>query len=501
MLKFLREQLAKLLESRNAAVADRDSVLTAPQAENRDLNATEKTIFEEKRAAVAKIDAEIADLTKRIGDLQADDERAALANKAAALAGSDTGTRRSGGAVITHEPHIYDKGRRHSYFLDMVRSDLNRGDGDGGVQAARERLQRHAQELAVDLPAREARRTANADRQLRGLEGVNDEARENAFEKRVNPNRTDGQGGYFVPPLWLIDQFIGVPRFGRVIANSVRPFDLPSGTDSINLPKLATGTTTAVQTADAATVSNTDITDTSVTAPVKTVAGQQDIAMQLLDQSPISFDEIIFMDLGADYNVKLDLQVIAGTGTGNQATGILNTSSINTVTFTSGSPTAALLYPLWVQSASAIESNRNLPATATFCTPAIWYWMLSQLDTTQRPFIQPAAPQAFNPMALWTGDGGEGPAGNLSSGLYVLKDGNIPSNLGAGLNESRIITLRTSDLYLWEGSMRTRTLTEVLSGTMQVRVQLYNYFAFMANRLPKAITVISGTGLIPTAGF
>jgi hypothetical protein len=30
--------------------------------------------------------------------------------------------------------------------------------------------------------------------------------------------------------------------------------DLPSGTDSINLPKVATGTATAIQTADAGTV-------------------------------------------------------------------------------------------------------------------------------------------------------------------------------------------------------------------------------------------------------
>lgn len=313
--------------------------------------------------------------------------------------------------------------------------------------------------------------------------------------------RARANSSYFVPPLWLIDEYIGLPRFGRVVANSVRNLDLPSGTDSINLPKVNTGTAVAAQGADAGAVNNQDLTDTFVNAPVKTLAGQQDIAMQLLDQSPISFDEIIFMDLQADYNVKMDLQVIAGNGVGGNAQGILGTNSINTVTFTSGAPTAALLYPLWVQSQSTIETNRNLPATATFCTPAIWYWMASQLDSSNRPFVTTLTPQAFNPMALQTGDGGEGPAGVLNSGLYVLKDGNIPSNLGAGSNETRIITLRTSDLYLWEGSMRTRTLTEVLSGTLQVRVQIYNYFAFMANRLPKAITVMSGTGLIPAAGF
>jgi hypothetical protein len=32
--------------------------------------------------------------------------------------------------------------------------------------------------------------------------------------------------------------------------------------------------------------------------------------------------------------------------------------------------------------------------------------------------------------------------------------------------------------------MRTRVLSEVLSGTLQVRLQVYNYVAFMGNRRP-----------------
>jgi hypothetical protein len=77
----------------------------------------------------------------------------------------------------------------------------------------------------------------------------------------------------------------------------------------------------------------------------------------------------------------------------------------------------------------------------------------------------------------------------------------MPSNLGGGTNETRIVVARFPDLYLWEGSLRTRVLTEVLSGTLQVRFQVYNYFAFMGNRRPESISVISGTGVIPTAGY
>lgn len=455
-------------------------------------NATIATKLEERSAFDARISTLEDEETRRSADA------AAQARLGAAL--DDKGQPR---AVILSEPRTYGPATRSSYFLDLARVEMNRGDGDGGVGAARERLSRHSKELEVELPVREQQRDRLAheqtDQELRSA-GYNRRARGNAFEKRVNPNRTDGQGGNFVPPLWLIDEFIDLPRFGRTTANLCKTMALPTGTDSVNLPKIATGTTAAIQTADAAGVSSTDLTDTSVSAPVRTIAGQQDIAIQLLDQSPISFDEVVLADLMADYNAKLDVQVINGSGASGQVTGILNVASINAVTYTDGTPTLPELWVPLLQSASQVAKNRKQPATGVVMTPSMWYWALSQLDTTGRPLILPNG-QAFNPM----GDGGlleaDGPAGTLTYGLPGFIDGNIPSNLGGGTNETRIITARWQDLYLWEGSMRTRVLSEVLSGTMQVRLQVYNYVAFMGNRRPEAISVISGTGVIPTAGF
>lgn len=506
MLEFLRKQLVKLLEQRKALAAERDRIVADVEARGAtELTDAENAAFNEKRAAIAKIDEKRAEVEAAIKEAEEDDKREQAAASASVDAGQ-TGERRSGGAVVTREPMIYGEGMRHSYFLDLARAELNHGDGDGGTAAARDRLRRHAQELEVELPRREKLREERARQELGTIDGLRDGQRHaarnraNAFEQRVNPNRTDGQGGYFVPPLWLIDQFIDLPRFGRVIANSVRNFTLPGGTDSINLPKIATGTATGVQTADAGSVTSTDLTDTFVNAPVRTIAGQQDIAIQLLDQSPISFDDVVFADLQADYNQKLDLQVINGSGSSGQALGILNVSGINAVTYTDASPTLPEMWVPLLQSASQIAKNRKMPPLAVFTIPSVWYWALSQLDTTNRPLIVPAA-VAFNPAALQSGDGGEGFVGNWSYGLPNLTDGNIPSNLGGGTNETRIITLRTSDLYLWEGAMRTRALSEVLSGTLQVRLQVYNYFAFMGNRRPESISVISGTGVIPQSGF
>jgi HK97 family phage major capsid protein len=501
MLEFLRRRLAELLELRKTAASERDQILVAPQAETRDLNDEEKSRFTEKRAAVTKLDEQITDVQGRIREAEEDEKRNATAAELLAAAGQ-TGDRRSGGAQVT-EPMTYSRHSGHSYFHDLARAQF-RAD-----HTAAERLQRHGAELRVELPKREARREERAHRQMDELataEQWRDEQRAAAFEQRVNPNRTDGQGGYFVPPLWLIDEAIGLPRFGRPIADSVRNLELPAGTDSINLPKVATGTATAAQTADAGSVQSTDLTDTSVSASVYTVAGQQDVAMQLLDQSPApGFDSIVFADLQADLALRQDVYVISGSGSSGQPTGILNVSSPNAITYTSATPTLQEMWVPWMKSVSQIATNRKLPPTATFVIPAIWYWACSQLDgasgTAGRPLIMPEQNGPFNAMALQTGAMSEGPVGRLTVGTPVILDGNIPTNLGGGTNETRIITLRTSDLYLWEGAVQTRVLTEVLSGTLQVRFQIYRYAAFMGNRLSKAISLVSGTGVIPASGF
>lgn len=476
------------LEEINASI--RGINQTAETEQRTALTAEETTRYAELRTERTTVEARIAELEE--------EETRREADAAARRAAGGTGP-----AVVLSEPRTYGPGTRSSYFLDLARDALGRGDGDGGVGEARARLQRHAQELEVELPAREARRDeaayADTDRELTRA-GYSRRARSSAWEKRVNPNRTDGQGGNFVPPLWLVDEYIDLPRFGRTTANLVKTMDLPSGTDSINLPKVATGTAVAAQTADAAGVQSTDLTDTSVSAPVRTIAGQQDIALQLLDQSPVAFDEVVFADLIADYNQKLDVQVISGSGAAGQVTGILNIGGINAVTYTDATPTLPELWVPLLQAASLVAKNRKQAATGVVMTPSMWYWALSQLDTANRPLIVPSA-IAFNPIA----DGGlleaDGPAGVMTYGLPAFLDGNIPSNLGGGTNETRVITARWEDLYLWEGSLRTRVLSEVLSGTLQVRLQVYNYVAFMGGRRPESVSVISGTGVIPTAGF
>jgi HK97 family phage major capsid protein len=482
MIKGLQEKRA---EQRKAV----DAILETAQTEKRTkLTEDEDTRFKAGEEEIRQIDARVAELDEQIRA----DEAAEATRRRYDLKPE---------VEVRSEPLTYENGSGHSYFLDLARMQLNRGDADGGVNEAVKRLQRHGAEMDVEFPKRERARQKAADRDRDSLDrDVRRHGRGTVFEKRVNPNRTDGQGGYFVPPLWLVDDYIDLPRFGRTFANTVRNMALPPGTDSINVPKVSTGTATGVQTADAGAVTSVDMTDTFVTAPVRTLAGQQDTALQLLDQSPVGFDEIVFSDLIADYNQLVDTQAWNGSGTAGQLKGALNVSGINAITYTDATPTLPELYLPSMQALSQSARKRKVMPSAVFLTPQRWFWMASQLDSQNRPFILPETQAPFNPLALQTGGDVEGPVGRMLN-IPLLADGNIPQNLGAGTNEDRVVTMRTSDLFLWEGSMRTRVLTEILSGTLQVRFQVYNYVAFMPDRRPETISVISGTGLIAPAGF
>jgi HK97 family phage major capsid protein len=492
------ERLRQRVEAINARIR---AINEAAEAETRNaLTPEEETEYTELRAERGQLEARVTQLEDE------EQRRAAAAAGASArgeggvlVAGADGVP--VGGARVLSEPTMYGRGTRQSYFLDLARYQI-RGDSE-----AHDRLQRHAQELDVLLPAREARRAARAERQLESL-NRDDAGRylgRDAFfghaETRVNPNRTDGQGGYFVPPIWLIDEYIAALRNGRPFMNLVRNMELPGGTDSINVPKVATGTTTATQ-LDAGTVSSTDLTDNFVTAPVRTIAGQQDIAMQLLDQSPVAFDEIVFSDLLDDYAQKVDQQGFIGTGASGQLKGLDNVSGVNAITYTDASPTLPELYPILAQAISQLAKNRKrADGLLLLMQGPRWYWAAAALDANLRPFIQPIDQGAgFNSLGLLEQLAATGPVGRVF-GAPVQLDLNITTTDGAGTNQDRIYAVRPQDYYLWEGTPRTRALSEVLSGTLQVRLQLFNYLAFMPDRYPTATSIISGTGLIAPAGF
>ncbi len=411
----------------------------------------------------------------------------------------------------------------HSYFRDLVAvNDPGAASGmpSVSVDEARARLDRHAAEMRVEMPKRSAERERRAARQVeeaehrfrrsvglptwRGLDF-------SPFERRTTPSRIQGNGGYFVPPLWTSD-YIGALRAGRVAAGLCRNMDLPAGTDSINLPKISTGTLTGIQGADNAPVTSQDWTDTAVTANVKTIAGQTDVPIQLLDQSPYFLDQVLIQDLTQDYNAQVDRGVISGDGTnasslnGGSLLGLYpttNWSGANTVTWTDASPAPWKFLSVAGAMASQVAYNRfDLSSLAFLVHPRRGFWYFSGTDATHRPLVEPENIPSFNTAAVSVDSvPAEGLIGRMPFGPTVHADAHVTTadTAGAGSGQDVAIGAIWDDCWLFEGELRVRVMSEVLSGSLQVRLQVYGYVAFLV-RYGQSLAFATGTGFAAPTG-
>jgi HK97 family phage major capsid protein len=135
--------------------------------------------------------------------------------------------------------------------------------------------------------------------------------------------------------------------------------------------------------------------------------------------------------------------------------------------------------------------------------PNAWAWILAEKDSTGRPLVEPGD-VATNPIIVASTRPADYQVRAVGSlfGVPVVLDGNVPNNLGAGTNETRIVVADFRDLILMEDASAAPAqlrFEDVLSATLQIRLLAYGYSAFAAGRQPKAISVISGTGLIVPA--
>ena len=458
-LDKLRAQLKARLDERAAMADELDALLAVPASEERsELTEVETTQFAEIRGRIAEIDEETPELRARITEMEAfmkaDEEARAEA------AGIETDVTETRISVKTNEM-TYRQGGEHSYFKDLaLASAPGRFDSE-----ARARLQRHAEEVAV--------------------------------ETRTNMSRTDGQGGEFVPPLWLLNQYVALARAGRVTADLASKYDLPAGTDSINLPKISTGAAVAAQT-DGSAATNVDITTATVNAPVNTYAGQQVFSIQLLEQSPINFDQVVFADLIAAHAQAIGSAVVVGAGTSGAHEGIFTNTAATAITYTATSPTGAGVYNAIVQGISSVSTNRFLPPDAIVMSPSRWYSLVgSSVDSSGRPLVVPTAQAPYNALGVNTETRAEGMVGTLA-GIPVYIDPNVTQNASS---QDRVIVGRFSDLALFEGAARTRVLYETDANTLQVRLQVWNYSAFTSRRYSKAFAVCSGSGFASVSGY
>lgn len=452
MLETLRERLFAALESRTATQATLDTILDTVDAEKRSaMTSDESAAFAEARDALTPIDATIAELREQITALEDVAKRSAdAAAVAAALEPHATATTVRVGA----EPLTYRAGPdAPSFIADAYAHQFN------ADPAASARITRHAQEMAVEY------RSAGTSAFTTGL----------------------------VVPQYLVDQFAPLARAGRPFLDSLSSVALADTGMTLNIPRLTTGTSVDAQASQNGSISLTDPAATLLTVNVNTYSGESRLSRQSVERGSGVMD-IVMRDLIAAYHTSIDAAAINGAGTSGTHTGVLNVSGINSVTLSTA--TTVALFPKLADAIQRINSARYAAANLIVMHPRRWGSLLASLDSSNRPLIQTATP-SFNAM----GSGGNVGAGVVGQilGVDVVLDANIPTNLGTGTNEDRIIVMKKEDSLVFEqaGSPLGLRFEQTYGNTLTVDAVVYGYSAMViGSRFPAGVSVISGAGLV-----
>lgn len=343
---------------------------------------------------------------------------------------------------VRKEESIYRPDGQVSFFRDVIRA--HSGDSE-----SRERLHRHSVEMR-DVTA------------------------------------ASGGAGY-IPPVYLSEYAAPKARAGGPLLAQLPKAPLPDAGMTISVPRVTTGTSTAVQTENG-TVSETDFVSSQLSTSVRTIAGQSDISIQFFERSFPGADVVIADDLARAYTTEFDRQLINGVAASSEHTGLLNVGSIGSVTFTSSTPTASdFLTPIY-KAISTVTSNYFQSPTHIVMHPRRAAFLASG-QSTSTPIFQQGG------LMMASGEQDSGLVGTIA-GLPVVVDANVPTTLGnPGTNQDAILVIHAPALRVMEGTPRFKVHESVGSGTLTVRLSYYGYSAAMFGRYPEAICAITGTGL------
>ena len=441
--------LDKVIERRDAVKVEMDAILEAVAAENRtdlteDESAKVDTLVEESRS----LDSKIEKLTAQA----AADAKAAEARSSVA----EVAMPKVGGAKVTREARTYSADNADVSFVKDAFTAKFSND-----YAAQERLARHTREEEVE-------------------------------------RRSVGTGNFagLVIPQYLVDLAAPLARAGRPTADfATNKMLLPAAGMTLNISRMTTGTSTAVQAAENDAVSNTNADDTLLTVNVRTIAGQQDISKQAIERGT-GIDQFIIQDLIRGWHTTLDNQILNGSGAGGEILGLASTAGINTVTFNEASPTVAELYPKLADAYQQVQTTVFQNPTHWIMHPRRLAFLLAGVDGSQRPLVLPTLNGPMNAVATGAGQAFYGNSGYSLMGLPIIADANIRTTIAGDQDE--IYCVNANELHLWEqpGSPFALNFDATGAGSLTIKSVVYGYSAFTAGRYPGATSVINGTGLV-----
>jgi len=442
--------LDKVIEARDAVKVEMDAILEAVATENR------TDLTEDETAKVDALVEESRSLDSKIEKFKAQADADAKAAEARSSVASVV-MPKVGGATVTREARTYSPEGDASFVKDAFTAKFSND------YAASERLARHSREEEVE-------------------------------------RRSVGTGNFagLVIPQYLVDLAAPFARAGRPTADfATNKMVLPAAGMTLNISRMTTGTTTAVQAAENDAISNTNADDTLLTVNVRTIAGQQDISKQAIERGT-GIDQFIIQDLIRGWHTTLDNQILNGTGSSGQILGITDTSGVNTTAFNEASPTAELLYPKLADAYQKVQTSVFQNPTHWIMHPRRLAFLLASVDTAGRPLVVPTLGGPMNAMATGAGQAYYGNSGYSLMGLPIVADANVVTDNGAGSDEDRIYCVNANELHLWEqaGSPFALNFDATGAGSLTIKSVVYGYSAFTAGRYPGAVSIISGTGLV-----
>jgi hypothetical protein len=364
-------------------------------------------------------------------------------------------------ARIGSEERTYHKGNTHgggSFIRDIVNQHLYRD------LESEQRLMRHMQEERVE----------------RGQ-----------YLTRAAGDANTGAFSGLVVPQYLTDMYAPAVAARRPFADAMTKLPLPASGMTVNISRITTATSTALQATELAAVSATSIDDTLLTENVQTAAGQQLLSRQALDRGT-GIEDVVMMDLQRRYATTLDSTII------NQATsGLLAVAT--DVAYTDASPTGAELYPKILAAASGSEAALLGQANPDLVVmhSRRWYWLSSQMTQTWPLIANQGIPTQAGGVSL-AERYGSGFRGILPNGMAVITDNNMPVNLGAGTNEDSVVVAPSEESFLWEDPNAPQFIRaeQPAAAQLGVLLVLYGYFAYSLRRYSNSHQEVTGTGLI-----
>jgi len=292
-------------------------------------------------------------------------------------------------------------------------------------------------------------------------------------------------------PQYLTDMYAPAIAGLRPFADICNGHPLPPNGMALDISRITTATSAALQANELDTASATSIDDTLLTIPVQTIAGQQRMSRQAIDRGT-GTEDVTVQDLFSRYATTLDATLITQASTGLSAIA-------QNVAYADATPTAAELYPKILNAAANVEAallGFGSPSHAVMHSRR-WYWLASQLGTTW-PLINagPWGVQAggvLNPNSSYA----SGSRGQLPVGLDVIVDNNISTALGAG-TEDEIYVVPQRECHLWEEPNAPLYIRaeQPAAANLGVLLVVYGYVAYTMGRYTNGMGKISGTGLI-----